>query len=114
MGDFVLTRDSTEKLTFIAFGIGVTPFRSIIKQLSDTKSKRDISLIYISKSENKLPFEDMFTNYLIDRVFKYSNLEELVKSPFFNKISNSDHIYISGAEEKVMNLRDKLIASEAK
>lgn len=38
-GDFVLPKNPNEKLVFIAGGIGVTPFRSMIKYLVDTHEK---------------------------------------------------------------------------
>ena len=38
-GDFVLPKDKNKKLVFIAGGIGITPFRSMIKYLLDTKGR---------------------------------------------------------------------------
>ena len=43
-GDFVLPTNASEKLVFIAGGIGVTPFRSMIHFLLDKKEKRTITL----------------------------------------------------------------------
>lgn len=45
-GDFTLPRDPTKKLVFLAGGIGITPFRSMIQYLLDTGQKRPITLIY--------------------------------------------------------------------
>jgi glycine betaine catabolism B len=45
-GDFVLPAKPDEKLLFIAGGIGITPFRSMIKYLIDTNQRRDIILLY--------------------------------------------------------------------
>lgn len=72
MGDFVLPKDSREKLVFIAGGIGVTPFRSMIKYLIDKQSlplsgegeKRDIVLIYSEKRPNDFVYKDVFTKAL--------------------------------------------------
>lgn len=44
---------------FIASGIGITPFRSIIKNLIDTKKNESIFLLYQSK-RNEFLFEDIF------------------------------------------------------
>jgi len=41
-GDFVLPRDHTRKLVFIAGGVGITPYRSMLKYLLDTGERRDI------------------------------------------------------------------------
>ncbi len=47
-GDFVLPKDTHQKLVFIAGGIGVTPFRSMIQELIDKKESRDIALFYLA------------------------------------------------------------------
>jgi ferredoxin-NADP reductase len=60
MGDFVLPADVSKKLVFIAGGIGVTPFRSMIKYLADKKEKRDIVLFYQTAKEEDLAFRDFF------------------------------------------------------
>lgn len=59
-GDFVLPRDKKKKLVFIAGGIGVTPFRSMIKSLIDTHEVRDIVLIYSNKSEEEIAYREFF------------------------------------------------------
>jgi len=59
-GDFVLPKDPTSKLAFIAGGIGITPFRSIVKHLLDKNQSRDIVLLYGAKSEEELVFRDIF------------------------------------------------------
>jgi ferredoxin-NADP reductase/Na+-translocating ferredoxin:NAD+ oxidoreductase RnfD subunit len=59
-GDFVLPRNKANKLVFIAGGIGVTPFRSMIKYLIDTKEKRDIVLFYSNKTEGEIAYREIF------------------------------------------------------
>jgi ferredoxin-NADP reductase len=49
-GDFVLPENTKRKLVFIAGGIGITPFRSMIQDLIDRKEHRDIILIYSNKT----------------------------------------------------------------
>ncbi len=58
-GDFTLPKDPKTKLTFVAGGIGITPFRSMIKFLIDTKQIRDIILIYINKSADEIVYKDI-------------------------------------------------------
>ncbi len=53
MGDFILPKDKTLPLVFIAAGIGITPFRSITKWLSDTGEQRNITLIYAESTPDK-------------------------------------------------------------
>ena len=59
-GDFTLPWNKKKKLVFIAGGIGVTPFRSMIKYLMDRKEKRDIVLFYSNKTEEEIAYRDVF------------------------------------------------------
>lgn len=59
-GEFTLPKDKSKKLTFIAGGIGITPFRSMIKYLLDCGEKRDIILFYSVKNEGDLVYQDIF------------------------------------------------------
>jgi len=59
-GDFILPRNKKKKLVFIAGGIGITPFRSMIQYLIDTNQKRDIVLIYSNKKEVDIVYKDIF------------------------------------------------------
>lgn len=46
-GNFTMKGHETEKLAFVAGGIGITPFRSMIKYLTDKNVQSDIVLLYI-------------------------------------------------------------------
>ncbi|MBI1277088.1 MAG: oxidoreductase [Anaerolineaceae bacterium] len=59
-GDFVLPRGINQKCVFIAGGIGVTPFRSMIQHLLDIKQRRDITLFYINRREDEIVYTDVF------------------------------------------------------
>ncbi len=59
-GDFVMPYDTTKKLVFIAGGIGITPFRSMIKYLIDHKQPRVISLLYSAKTVSDFAYKDIF------------------------------------------------------
>jgi glycine betaine catabolism B len=58
-GDFTLPADASEKLVFIAGGIGITPFRSMLKYLLDTQQRRDIVLIYANKTAEEIVYRDI-------------------------------------------------------
>lgn len=85
-GDFILPKDASKKLVFIAGGIGITPFRSIIKYLIDKNEKRDIVLFYANKTEAEVVYRDIFsqagkqlglkTIYIFERL----NVETIKKS----------------------------------
>lgn len=59
-GDFVLPEDKNKKLVFIAGGIGVTPFRSMIKYLIDKNEKRDIVIFYSNKTVDDIAYKNIF------------------------------------------------------
>ena len=59
-GDFVLPKDTTKKLAFIAGGIGVTPFRSMIQHQLDQKEKRDVVLLYSNRTKEDVAYKDIF------------------------------------------------------
>lgn len=59
-GDFTLPKDEKQKLVFIAGGIGITPFRSIIKYLVDVNEKRDIVLLYANKRSSDIVYKNIF------------------------------------------------------
>jgi ferredoxin-NADP reductase/Na+-translocating ferredoxin:NAD+ oxidoreductase RnfD subunit len=59
-GDFVLPKDRNIKCVFIAGGIGVTPFRSMIKYLIDTNDRRSITLFYANKTVDEIVYRDIF------------------------------------------------------
>ncbi len=73
-GSFLLPKNQQQKLAFVAGGIGVTPFRSMIKYLIDKRQERDVSLIYAANKESEFAFTEIFaqakniglkTNYLL-------------------------------------------------
>lgn len=59
-GDFVLPKDTTQKIVFMAGGIGITPFRSMLKYLIDTKQKRDIVLVFANRTADEIVYKDVF------------------------------------------------------
>jgi ferredoxin-NADP reductase len=60
IGDFTLPKDSNKKLVFVAGGIGITPFRSMVKYLVDKNEKRDIVVIYTASSVGDFVYQDVF------------------------------------------------------
>lgn len=59
-GGFVLPNDKEKKLVFIAGGIGVTPFRSMIHALLDTGERRPITVLYANKTPADIAYKDIF------------------------------------------------------
>jgi ferredoxin-NADP reductase/Na+-translocating ferredoxin:NAD+ oxidoreductase RnfD subunit len=59
-GDFTLPKDKNKKLVFLAGGIGVTPFRSMVKYLLDTNEKRNIVMFYAAKNFADIAYKEIF------------------------------------------------------
>ena len=59
-GDFTLPRNKQKKLVFIAGGIGITPFRSMMKSLVDTNERRDIVLFYSNRHVDEVVYTEVF------------------------------------------------------
>lgn len=58
-GEFILPKDKSKKLVFVAGGIGVTPYRSMLKYLIDTKEQRDIIVLFSNKYEEDIVYKDI-------------------------------------------------------
>jgi glycine betaine catabolism B len=62
-GDFVLPKKVADhKYIFIAGGIGVTPFSSIVKESIDRESKLDAVMFYLNRNIEDVAYLDLFTS----------------------------------------------------
>lgn len=111
-GDFVLPKDENQKLVFIAGGIGITPFRSMIQYLIDKDEKRDILLFYATKSEKELAYKEVFiagervglrTKYVVSRIIDTDFLR--VNVPDWSERK----FYISGPDPMVRAMEAILV-----
>lgn len=59
-GDFVLPKNRKRKLAFIAGGIGVTPFRSMVKYLVDSREQRDVIMLYAASNMQDIAYTGVF------------------------------------------------------
>ena len=60
-GDFLLPKDQSAKLAFIAGGIGITPFRSHIQYMADTGEIHDTVLFYCNNTRADIAYADEFS-----------------------------------------------------
>jgi ferredoxin-NADP reductase len=58
-GEFVLPTDKRTKLVFMAGGIGITPFRSMIRYLLDHKEKRQIIILYSNRTAPEIVYAEV-------------------------------------------------------
>jgi ferredoxin-NADP reductase len=59
-GDFLLPKDEKIPLVLVAGGVGIAPFRSMIKELLSQNSRRDITLIYTVNEVDEIGFTEIF------------------------------------------------------
>ncbi|MCA9332533.1 FAD-dependent oxidoreductase [Candidatus Saccharibacteria bacterium] len=112
MGDFVLPKSKVIPLVFVAAGIGITPFRSMVKYLVDEKQLRSITLIHIVKNRSDLVFDDIFTNYVgcSYHPIVSDNKEFSINSVIDLSAEQKAYVYISGPEEVVETIRDQIVS----
>lgn len=108
-GDFVLPK-SPAKVAFVAGGVGITPFRSMVKSLVDNRQSSDASLLYFAASQNEFAFKPLFdeaknvgltAHYLVG----HANADSIVR----NVPDYAERIfYISGPQGFVAAIRHTL------
>jgi ferredoxin-NADP reductase len=59
-GEFILPDDENQEVVFLGGGVGITPFRSMIKFSTDTHSPRIIRLIYANKAPGDIIYHREF------------------------------------------------------
>ena len=124
-GDFVMPKDPTKKLVFIAGGIGITPFRSMVKYLIDTNDRRAVTLLYSARTEADMAYKSVFeearSSLGINTVYMVTEGNATVSSPHtvassitsrLIKSSVPDYperiFYISGTHAMVNGMQDIL------
>ncbi|MFA6608441.1 MAG: RnfABCDGE type electron transport complex subunit D [Candidatus Paceibacterota bacterium] len=125
-GEFILPKDVNKKLVFIAGGIGVTPFRSMIKYCIDKNEKRDIVLLYSNKTVDDIAYKNIFdeaeeklgikTIYAVTdqgQVLKEENMRTgFIDSTFIQKeIPNyKDRIFYISGPHTMVSIFEKTLA----
>lgn len=103
MGDFVLPKNPSAKVLFVALGIGCTPYHSIISEITSKRHKRDIKLLYAETNENKVAFKSTFE--VLGENFIIKLQDKLRAGDIIAEItSKNQHIYISGPEPAIEKL----------
>lgn len=62
-GHFILDPDNNQNLYFIAGGIGITPFISMLRYISEYKLANKITLLYSVRNESDIPFKNELSKF---------------------------------------------------
>ncbi len=80
-GDFLLSKKE-ERIVFIAGGIGITPFRSMVKYMMDNYVKKQVILFYSNKVADEIVYKDVFDEAEKKINFKtFYNLTDVENAP---------------------------------
>jgi ferredoxin-NADP reductase len=124
-GNFIYNPENVEKALFLAAGIGIAPFFSMLRYVRDIDMKKDITLLYSVKHKEDIvnPSElDGFTNIGLNAVFTVTRDPEDVKwkgetgrinIPMIKRhISdlNSRTVYLCGGIKFVKDIVSELVA----
>jgi ferredoxin-NADP reductase len=132
MGDFVLPKLIQTPLVFVAGGIGLTPFHSMLEWLYETMETRPIKLLYGVRSEDEIVFQDTFKRAGIEPTIVVSQPSDAWGGERGNlsaeiilgleKPSDDTLVYVSGPEPMVQALsrdlskaglrRDQIVTDE--
>lgn len=111
-GDFVVT-DPSKEYVFIAGGIGITPFRSILTQLDFEQKPINVTLLYANHDE-RVVFRDELEaiakkhpTFTIHYIFSPEHIDEQKIRELVPDITKP-YFYVSGPEPLVENLGNAL------
>lgn len=103
--------DPTKEAVFIAGGIGITPFRSILVELDHQDINAPITLLYANKTED-IPFKELFDKFAAKHdKLKINYVTGLITQEILNSLivnHQSSVFYLSGPEPMVESLKKQL------
>ncbi len=119
-GSFTLPSDPKKKLAFLAGGIGITPFRSMLQYLLDRHEARPIVVLYGSENNEDIAYRDVLgaaekelgipTIHAVARGAKRGQYPGFIDAKLIRTIPDFRErtFYISGPQVMVTNLQTTL------
>ena len=100
----------------IAGGIGIAPFRSMLKEMSDTNNKNAVQLLYLNKDTSFIFADeiDLWTKQLSNVSVQYIDTRQLSRKKREKRLTgmidkNAHHYFIAGPEGMVESTEHLLI-----
>lgn len=124
MGDFVLPKLIQTPLIFVAGGIGITPFHSMLEWLALTGEQRPIKLLYGVNREEEIIFQETLdkakqhtTIVVAHPTYAWGGEQGLLSADLIlglEKPTEDTLVYVSGPEPMVDSLEKDLIKAGLK
>ena len=121
-GSFTLPADPDAKLAFIAGGIGITPFRSMLQYLLDEGEKRPITVLYGTETPQDIAYRDVLqaarselgirTIHAVERGARRGEYSGLIDARLVREAIpdfRERTFYISGPQTMVKSVRRMLL-----
>jgi glycine betaine catabolism B len=108
-GDFLLPASPSQPLVFVAGGIGVTPYISMLKHLLTNNESRDITLYYFANDKSEIVYKDVLEaaeSIGLKTVVRIGKGERLRESDI--KKHRRAHFYLSGPPALVSAYKSQL------
>lgn len=105
-GDFTLPSNTDKPLLFIAGGVGITPFRSMLADMLETSQQRDVTLFYGAATVDSVLYQD-----ILDQAEHRVGLTvvPIITDPPKNWQGESGFVRVSLLHRYVPDFRDRLI-----
>jgi ferredoxin-NADP reductase len=113
-GSFTLPKDPSKKIALMAGGVGITPFRSMVKYMIDNQQTRDTALLYSANSPQELSFQKLFekaadlglkTDYVTDGRIDAAKIKKLLPDYADRRFYVSGpYGFVNGVESALLKL----------
>lgn len=112
LGDLVLPRSTEIPLVFVAGGIGIASFVSMLRDIEKTGETRKIHLLYALRSDEERLFSDLLGRFPFTSKQEFISPNRLRVEDILAAADTDDALfYLSGTESFVENLRKDLLVA---
>lgn len=113
-GDFVLPKNLKKPIAFVAGGVGITPFRSMVKYIIDKNLSANIVLVFINKTPDEIIFKEVFNNaekFGVKTIYHTTSEDGKITPEIFNRDIpdyKSRTFYLSGSQLMIQDIEAML------
>ena len=104
-GEFFLDKATNTPQVFLAGGIGITPFYSMIKFQIDNHFHTPLTLIYSAKTADRLVFKNDFDTWTKSGLLSWQGLTEQINETFLSKYDlTKSEVWVCGPPAMVTDV----------